>query len=88
MVDTTWTFTVLFTAIFGVLLVFGVLWLMEQHSDAAAKDPRTSPSAEDLQHRSPVRDRAGSGEPERRSEELDGAHASRRGRRAAKLVHS
>ena len=31
MVDTAWTFTVLFMVIFVVLVVFAVLWLMSQH---------------------------------------------------------
>jgi uncharacterized membrane protein len=34
MVDTAWTFTVLFMAIFVLLIVFGVLWLISQRSTA------------------------------------------------------
>jgi hypothetical protein len=32
MVDTAWTFTVIFFAIFAVLFVFAVLWLKTPHS--------------------------------------------------------
>jgi hypothetical protein len=31
MVDTAWTFTVVFIAIFAVLLAFGVMWLASHH---------------------------------------------------------
>jgi HAMP domain-containing protein len=32
MVDTSWTFTVLFIAIVGVLIVFAAIWLTSQRS--------------------------------------------------------
>jgi len=31
MVETAWTFTVLFITIFVVLIAFAVMWLMSQH---------------------------------------------------------
>lgn len=36
MVDTPWTFAVIFIAIFGVLLVFALMWLASQHPISTA----------------------------------------------------
>ena len=83
MVDTAWTFTVLFIAIFSVLIVFAFLFLMQAR--AAAHDERQSAA------RSPDPGREAVGRPlpssaDRRDRRGGAAHA-RGARRPAGLAH-
>ena len=80
MVDTSWTFAVVFIAIFSVLVVFAVLWLMEVDSN------------EEADHEAPVRSPQST--PERSSRraarvryEPGSASSSGAGRHPAGLAH-
>ena len=78
MVDTSWTFAVVFIAIFSVLVVFAVLWLMEVDSN------------EEADHEAPVRSPQST--PERRRaarvrDEPSSASSSGAGRHPAGLAH-
>ncbi len=82
MVDTAWTFTVVFIAIFSVLIVFAFLWLMQVR---AAHDERQSAA------RSADTGREAVGQPvrssaDRRDQRGGGSHA-RGARRPAGLAH-
>jgi hypothetical protein len=83
MVDTAWTFTVVFIAIFSVLIAFAFLWLMQVR--AAARDERQSaarsPDAGSEAVGRPVRSSA-----DRRDRRGGGSHARGAGRPAG-LAH-
>jgi len=83
MVDTGWTFTVLFAAIFCVLIVFAVLWLLQAPADAEAEQRLQADSREPTLERSTqLVTRA----PDRREDPGSASKAQRRWR-PTDLVH-
>jgi hypothetical protein len=50
MVDTAWTFTVIFIAIGGTLATFAVMWLRSEHPGSDEREPR-SRLGDDPRHR-------------------------------------
>jgi hypothetical protein len=88
MVDTTWTFAVIFIAIFGVLIVFGVMWLMSQGPSSTAERLPSDSSAQRARAGRASREKVSPDVRDGIPDELDGAPASSSRRRPAGLVHS
>ncbi len=87
MVDTAWTFTVLFMVIFVVIIVFAVLWLMSQRASSTVEDLPSSPLLQEILDPGLARGEVSPDEHDEILDELDGGSASSSGGRPAELVH-
>jgi hypothetical protein len=83
-----WTFVVVFMAIFVVLLVFAVVWLVSQGSSSAGEHVPSHPSAQGVRARRLPRGGVGPDERDEMPDERDGGYASSSGARPAEPVHS
>lgn len=88
MVDTAWTFMVIFMTIGAVLVVFAAVWINSQRPHSTGAHMGSKRPEPELLERRATRSEVPPVEDGEQRDELDGELAGRAEGRAAELVHS